>query len=96
MGSFSWMHATPNPAKSSDLNIMPGDKVRLLIPEALGGGSIVGTYRDYGRIETQSGAVHDVYELKEPRTPPMVGTVGLLGTHGALFQADNMHCEYMR
>lgn len=63
MGSFSWMYATPNPAKSSDLNIMPGDKVRLLIPEALGGGSIVGRYRDYGRIETQSGAVHDVYEL---------------------------------
>jgi hypothetical protein len=53
----------PNPAKSSDLNIMPGDKVRLLIPEALGGGTIIGTYRDYGRIETSAGAVHDVYEL---------------------------------
>lgn len=63
MGSFSWMYATPNPAKSSDLNIMPGDKVRLLIPEALGGGSIIGRYRDYGRIETAAGAVHDVYEL---------------------------------
>lgn len=42
---------------------MPGDKVRLLIPEVLGGGSIVGTYRDYGRIETAAGAVHDMYEL---------------------------------
>ena len=63
MGSFSWMYATPVPSKSAPLNIMPGDKVRLLIPEALGGGSIVGTYRDYGRIKTQAGVVHDVYEL---------------------------------
>lgn len=63
MGSFSWMYATPNPAKSSPLNIMPGDKVKLLIPEALGGGAIVGTYRDYGDIETADGTLHDVYEL---------------------------------
>lgn len=63
MGSFSWMYATPNPAKSSPLNIMYGDKVKLLIPEALGGGAIVGTYRDYGDIETADGTLHDVYEL---------------------------------
>jgi hypothetical protein len=63
MGSFSWMYATPNPTKSSPLNIMPGDKVKLLIPEALGGGAIVGTYRDYGDIETADGTLHDVYEL---------------------------------
>ena len=63
MGSFSWMYATPNPTKSSPLNIMPGDKVKLLIPEALGGGAIVGTYRDYGTIETNEGTFHDAYEL---------------------------------
>lgn len=63
MGSFSWMYATPNPAKSSPLNIMYGDKVKLLIPEALGGGAIVGTYRDYGDIETADGSLHDAYEL---------------------------------
>jgi hypothetical protein len=63
MGSFSWMYATPNPTKSSPLNIMYGDKVKLLIPEALGGGAIVGTYRDYGDIETADGTLHDVYEL---------------------------------
>ena len=63
MGSFSWMYATPNPTKSSPLNIMPGDKVKLLIPEALGGGAIVGTYRDYGIIETSEGTFHDAYEL---------------------------------
>lgn len=63
MGSFSWMYATPNPAKSSPLNIMYGDKVKLLIPEALGGGAIVGTYRDYGDIETADGTLHDAYEL---------------------------------
>ena len=63
MGSFSWMYATPNPAKSSPLNIMYGDKVKLLIPEALGGGAIVGTYRDYGIIETREGTFHDAYEL---------------------------------
>lgn len=63
MGSFSWMYATPNPTKSSPLNIMYGDKVKLLIPEALGGGAIVGTCRDYGDIETADGTLHDVYEL---------------------------------
>lgn len=63
MGSFSWMYATPNPTKSSPLNIMYGDKVKLLIPEALGGGAIVGTYRDYGDIETADGTLHNVYEL---------------------------------
>lgn len=63
MGSFSWMYATPNPTKSSPLNIMYGDKVKLLIPEALGGGAIVGTYRGYGDIETADGTLHDVYEL---------------------------------
>lgn len=57
------MYATPNPAKSSPLNIMYGDKVKLLIPEALGGGAIVGTYRDYGIIETREGTFHDAYEL---------------------------------
>lgn len=63
MGSFSWMYATPSPSKSSPLNIMYGDKVKLLIPEALGGGAIVGTYRDYGIIETNEGTFHDAYEL---------------------------------
>ena len=63
MGSFSWMYATPSPSKSSPLNIMYGDKVKLLIPEALGGGAIVGTYRDYGIIETREGTFHDAYEL---------------------------------
>ncbi len=63
MGSFSWMYATPVPSKSAPLNIMPGDKVKLLIPQELGGGHIAGTYRDYGRIETPQGTVHDVYEL---------------------------------
>lgn len=63
MGSFSWMYATPNPGKSSPLNIKVGDKVKLLVPRALGGGFIAGTYRDYGRIETSQGTVHDVYEL---------------------------------
>ena len=63
MGSFSWMYATPSPSKSSPLNIMYGDKMKLLIPEALGGGAIVGTYRDYGIIETREGTFHDAYEL---------------------------------
>lgn len=57
------MYATPSPSKSSPLNIMYGDKVKLLIPEALGGGAIVGTYRDYGIIETREGTFHDAYEL---------------------------------
>ena len=46
------------------LNIMPGDKVRLLIPEdSRWRLSIIGGTRDYGRGRNPVGAAHDVYVL---------------------------------
>jgi hypothetical protein len=48
--------------KNNQANMLPGDKVRVLVPELFGGGSLDGTYEDYGVVSTGDGGV-DVYEL---------------------------------
>ena len=60
MGSFSFMYA--DGGKNNQANMLPGDDVRVLVPELFGGGSLDGTYEDYGVVSTDDGGV-DVYEL---------------------------------
>lgn len=60
MGSFSFMYA--DGGKNNQANILPGDDVRVLVPALFGGGSLDGTYEDYGVVSTDDGGV-DVYEL---------------------------------
>ena len=60
MGSFSFMYA--DGGKNNRANMLPGDRVRVLVPELFGGGSLDGTYEDYGVVSTDDGNV-DVYEL---------------------------------
>lgn len=60
MGSFSFMYA--DGGKPGQANMLPGDDVRVLVPELFGGGSLDGTYADYGVVSTDGGDV-DVYEL---------------------------------
>ena len=48
MGSFSFMYA--DGGKENQANMVPGDRVRLLVPEVFGGGSLDGMYADYGEI----------------------------------------------
>lgn len=40
MGSFSWMYATAPASFNDAVNIVPGDEVKVLIPEEFGGGCI--------------------------------------------------------
>lgn len=63
MGSFSWNYATAPTSFNDAVNIVPGDEVKVLIPEEFGGGCIEGTYRDYGQVQDANGAHYDVYEL---------------------------------
>lgn len=63
MGSFSWMYATAPSSFNDAVNIVPGDEVKVLIPEEFGGGCIEGVYRDYGQVQDANGAHYDVYEL---------------------------------
>lgn len=60
MGSFSFMYA--DGGKPGQANMLPGDDVRVLVPALFGGGSLDGTYADYGVVSTDDGDV-DVYEL---------------------------------
>lgn len=63
MGSFSWMYATAPASFNDAVNIVPGDEVKVLIPEEFGGGCIEGVYRDYGQVQDANGIHYDVYEL---------------------------------
>lgn len=61
MGSFSFMYA--DGGKNNQANMLPGDKVRVLVPTLMGGGSLSGTYADYGVVEFSDGTSVDLYEL---------------------------------
>lgn len=61
MGSFSFMYA--DGGKRNQANMLPGDKVRILVPMLMGGGSLNGTYADYGVVEFSDGTSVDLYEL---------------------------------
>ena len=61
MGSFSFMYA--DGGKPSQANMLPGDKVRVLVPVLMGGGSLNGEYADYGVVKFSDGASVDLYEL---------------------------------
>lgn len=61
MGSFSFMYA--DGGKKNQANMLPGDKVRILVPMLMGGGSLNGTYADYGVVEFSDGTSVDLYEL---------------------------------
>lgn len=63
MGSFSWMYATAPASFNDAVNIVPGDEVKVLIPEEFGGGCIEGVYRDYGQVQDADGVAYDLYEL---------------------------------
>ena len=61
MGSFSFMYA--DGGKNNQVNMLTGDKVRVLVPVLMGGGSLSGTYADYGVVEFSDGTSVDMYEL---------------------------------
>lgn len=61
MGSFSFMYA--DGGKENQANMVPGDRVRLLVPEVFGGGSLNGVYEDYGVVSFSDGMSVDLYEL---------------------------------
>lgn len=61
MGSFSFMYA--DGGKQNQANMLPGDRMRVLVPMLMGGGSINGTYADYGVVEFSDGTSVDLYEL---------------------------------
>lgn len=61
MGSFSFMYA--DGGKGNQANMVPGDRVRLLVPEVFGGGSLDGVYADYGDIALADETTVDVCEL---------------------------------
>ena len=61
MGSFSFMYA--DGGKPSQANMLPGDRVRILVPMLMGGGSLNGTYADYGIVGLSDGTSVDLYEL---------------------------------
>lgn len=48
MGSFSWILADANICQD---NIVPGMKIKCLIPKEFGGGYIEGRYEDYGILK---------------------------------------------
>jgi hypothetical protein len=47
MGSFSWIRADKTTKRK---NLTDGDKYKILIPKEFGGGFIVDTYYDYGKV----------------------------------------------
>lgn len=61
MGSFSFMYA--DGGKNNQANMLLGDRVRILVPMLMGGGSLNGTYADYGVVEFSDGTSVDLYEL---------------------------------
>lgn len=61
MGSFSFMYA--DGGKNNQANMLPGDRVRVLVPMLMGGGSLNGTYADYGVVSFADGMSVDLYEL---------------------------------
>ena len=61
MGSFSFMYA--DGGRKGQANMVPGDRVRVLIPSVFGGGALEGEYADYGNIVLAGDTVVDVYEL---------------------------------
>lgn len=61
MGSFSFMYA--DGGKPGQANMLPGDRVRVLVPMLMGGGSLNGTYADYGVVSFSDGTSVDLYEL---------------------------------
>lgn len=61
MGSFSFMYA--DGGKQNQANMLPGDKVRILVPMLMGGGTLNGTYADYGVVAFADGTSVDLYEL---------------------------------
>lgn len=61
MGSFSFMYA--DGGKQNQANMLPGDRVRILVPMLMGGGMLNGTYADYGVVEFSDGTSVDLYEL---------------------------------
>lgn len=94
MGSFSFMYA--DGGKENQANMVPGDRVRVLIPSIFGGGALNGVYDDYGNVAFSDGSSVDVYELialwnsaevraaaVEATGKPM-GDVTVEGTNGVL------------
>lgn len=63
MGCFSWMYATAPTSSKEPVNIVPGDKVKVLVPTEFGGGCIDGEYCGYGRVKDADGVHYDVHEL---------------------------------
>lgn len=63
MGSFSWNYATAPSSFNDAVNIVPGDEVKVLIPEEFGDGCIEGVYCDYGQVQDANGIYYDMYEL---------------------------------
>lgn len=61
MGSFSFMYA--DGGKKNQANMLPGDRVRILVPMLMGGGTLNGTYADYGVVAFADGTSVDLYEL---------------------------------
>lgn len=61
MGSFSFMYA--DGGKNNQANMLPGDRVRVLVPMLMGGGSLNGVYDDYGVVFFSDGTSVDLYEL---------------------------------
>lgn len=61
MGSFSFIYA--DGGKPGQANMLPGDKVRILVPMLMGGGSLNGVYDDYGVVAFADGTSVDLYEL---------------------------------
>ena len=61
MGSFSFMYA--DGGKNNQANMLPGDRVRVLVPMLMGGGSLNGVYADYGVVSFSDGTSVDLYEL---------------------------------
>lgn len=43
--------------KPGQANMLPGDDVRVLVPALFGGGSLDGTYADYGVVSTDRKSV---------------------------------------
>lgn len=63
MGSFTWLRADKNISKNGQANICYGEKIKVLIPNEFGGGSIEGEYLDYGLVEEADGNQYDLHEL---------------------------------
>ena len=63
MGSFTWLRADKNISENGQANICYGEKIKVLIPNEFGGGSIEGEYLDYGLVEEADGNQYDLLEL---------------------------------